>query len=229
MATTTPINGFSIPQLSDAPNIETAVNTFANAVDSRVIPRFATVAARGTAIPSPITGQLAHCADTTELYIYNGTLWVSARPRVKFKTADEGVSNSASPQDDDHLVFSVEINSEYVLAGELFISATNTGRDFLANWTVPASTVGWWALGGLDPAANNILGEAHFGGTTTITANRAIEANVNLDPVAGMVRAYFDTAGTAGNVQFRWSQNVAQTSTSTTVYKGSWMEIWKVG
>lgn len=80
MATSTPINGWSIPQLADVANIETAITSFASGVDSRVNPIFANNAARDSAIPSPTAGQ--ECFVTTDniKYVYRNSTWKMLSP-----------------------------------------------------------------------------------------------------------------------------------------------------
>jgi len=149
MATSTPINGFSIPQLSDTPNIETAVNTFANAIDARVMPIFSTTAARGTAIPSPTFGQCAAVSGTGEIYYYNGTAWVSLVPRCKKAGTNTIITDSTTLTNITNYNFSLEANSTYVIDGMLIVNSTGTtANDIKFGWTFPASTTANWSMQG---------------------------------------------------------------------------------
>lgn len=58
MSGTTTINGIPWPELTDAPNIETAVKPAVDHIDTRIIPRFVNTTARNAAIPAPIAGQV---------------------------------------------------------------------------------------------------------------------------------------------------------------------------
>lgn len=92
MSTVTAINGFQIPQLTDAANIETAIHPFANAVDARVLPVFANATARNSAITSPVAGQLSYRTDQDAIEAYNGTNWILVNPADVFTN---GASMSA--------------------------------------------------------------------------------------------------------------------------------------
>lgn len=74
MSDVTAINAIPWPELTDEPNIETAVKPLADHIDTRIVPRFATTTARNTAVPSPIEGQIAY-TNTHGLQLYKG-MWV---------------------------------------------------------------------------------------------------------------------------------------------------------
>lgn len=76
MSTVTPINGFTIPQLGDAPNIETAIHPLANALDGYVVSRHANVSARAAAIPSPAAGMVSYRTDSDDIEYYDGVEWL---------------------------------------------------------------------------------------------------------------------------------------------------------
>jgi len=119
MSTTSPINGFQMPTLSDTSDIEVAVQTPVLAIDSRVTSRFATTSARDTAITVPVAGMLSYVSGTEEMYLYNGSAWVSAIPRFKYKLSTQLVS-STSYVDVSNLTFSVESSSRYLLQYKIY-------------------------------------------------------------------------------------------------------------
>jgi hypothetical protein len=225
VATTTTINGFPKPELSDVPNIETAVGNFADAVDARVVPVFSTTGGRDTAISAPSFGQMAAVSGTGELYMYNGSVWVSARPRTIYKASNESVTSSTVAQNDNDFFVSVEANSKYWI--ELWISYTAaTSGDFHSFWTGPSGFAGTrW---------RNVL----ISGATGDSDNKT-----QIDTIAGVgattgglnaTTAYFNenvslsTSGTSGTLQFVWCQGTSS-GTATVVQAGSQMRIWKVG
>ena len=225
MTSTTTINGWTIPTLSDVPNIETAIHPLANAIDARVIPIFTTTGNRDSAITSPSFGQFAAVSGTGEIYNYNGSSWVSAVPRTKYKTSNETVTSSAVLQNDNDFFFSVEANSLYY--GELLINYTAGGGDFRSLWTFPASTTGIRYYNGLRS------------GSATVNDDRVqvavfTDTNQDVDGLGSATPAYYyeqitvDTAGTSGTLQFQWCQAVSN-ATSTVVRAGSVMRLWKVG
>lgn len=95
MARTTTINGFSVPQLSDPANIEIAVGTFADAIDTNVNARFANATARNTAIPSPIGGMVTYRSDQNALEMYDGTNWVLLNG-IELGIANAGAADSTT-------------------------------------------------------------------------------------------------------------------------------------
>lgn len=229
MSTTTAINGWTIPELSDVPNIETAIHPLANAIDARVIPIFTTTGARDSAITSPSFGQHAAVSGTGEVYWYNGSNWVSAVPRSFYKSANEQVVSSTTMQNDDTFTFSVEANALYFV--ELFIvmsSADATGNpDFKSQWTVPASTTGIRWRSGLTTGA-----------TADTTDKEQIDTiaggSSQLGVLPSSTRTFFverisvDTAGTSGTMTLQWAQNNSDTD-AVIVEAGSYMRVWKVG
>lgn len=227
MATATTINGFPKPELSDVPNIETAVGNFANAVDSRVIPVFSTTGARDTAIPSPSQGMHCEVTGTGEHYRYNGTVWVGATPRYIYKASNESVTSSTVVQSDNDFFFNVEANSLYVV--ELFLNIIgHSAGDFHSLWTVPSGTTGI--------RYRNVL----VSGAASDSDNKTqIDTIAGAGATAGLLgtgttRSYWnenvsvDTAGTGGTMQFQWAQGTSS-GTATVVQAGSYCKIYKVG
>lgn len=229
MSSTTPVNGWTIPTLSDVPNIETAIHPLANAIDLRVIPIFTTTGARDTAIPTPSFGRFAAVSGTGEIYVYNGSAWVSAVPRNLYKTANESVTSSTTMQDDNTFTFSVEANAFYFVEMHLVISCADATAtpDFKSQWTVPASTTGLRWRSGLTTGATADTGDKSQ--IDTIAGGSAA-----LGVLASSTKTFFierisvDTAGTSGTMTLQWAQN-ASDSDPTIVEAGSYCRIWKVG
>ena len=75
MATTSPLQAVPLPQSTDPDNVPADLAAAVNALESRGVMRFATVAARSAAIPSPIQGMTTWCNDIKRLDTYDGTAW----------------------------------------------------------------------------------------------------------------------------------------------------------
>lgn len=73
MALNTPNSSLPYPELTDIPNALTAFQNLALALDTKVVPKFATSVARDSAIPSPVEGQLCYRTDINGLQEYNGS------------------------------------------------------------------------------------------------------------------------------------------------------------
>lgn len=72
----TSINALPYPDPDDAPNGPSQIGALAAAVDTRLVPRFATATARNTAIPTPSNGQLAWTTGDKRLWGHDGSGWV---------------------------------------------------------------------------------------------------------------------------------------------------------
>lgn len=65
-----------------------------------------------------------------------------------FKAADETVTNSATVQNDDHLVLAVAANTDYWMECQVVYNAP-TANDMKLGWTVPAGATFEWSNNGL--------------------------------------------------------------------------------
>ena len=65
--------GFDLPDGAAIPDVPADLRTM---VDSGPIPRFATAAARDTALGTPPAGVMCWVTDTATLQVFNGTVWV---------------------------------------------------------------------------------------------------------------------------------------------------------
>jgi hypothetical protein len=82
---TTP-SGLYYPGLSDAPNGPSQMQQLAQSADTKVIPAFATAAARNAAITAPTDGQPTYRQDTNTIEVWNGAAWDPFRPGPTFQT-----------------------------------------------------------------------------------------------------------------------------------------------
>ncbi len=226
MPTTTQINGWSIPELADAPNIETATG-WAEDVDGRVNPIFSTVAARDTAIPAPTQGQEAYVTATAEKYIFNGTAWIGMMPRFAYKTANESVTSSTAFQNDDHLLFTVEASSIYIARFRIYYANGDAASDSKYTLSVPASTTFNASMQGAgvastDPAAATSMNVTYINSGGTLVAGVMSAASTLL------IEAFITVSATPGTVNFQWAQN-SSSGTALTLAAGSFLEVRKVG
>lgn len=238
MVASTPIAGLRYSQQTDVANAETGFYNLASDVDTQLLPRYATVAARTAAIPSPINGQASYITDTATggrtLAIYNGTSWISyfRSPLFAYKTADESVTSSAALQNDDHLTLSVEANAIYTMTLFIEYIAGTTG-DLQYAFTYPANASVTHGVAGLDITATGSSGAAavpNFSGpgrdTSTPTSAR------NLGGAGGSFAHAFmmgllEVGVTAGSLTLQWAQAVSD-GTATTLKQGSWMKLDRI-
>ncbi|MFD0657166.1 hypothetical protein [Thermocatellispora tengchongensis] len=150
---------------------------------------------------------------------------VFAQSAYAIKPGDESVTNSITPQNDDHLFLPVEANTVYWL--DAFIKADGAAAaEIQIGWTGPAGADLDWISDGLTTAA-----------TTGVDAvSRSLQGITNL-PNVGLIgsgsnvvipiRGVLTVAGTAGTLQFRWAQGVAN-ATATRVRGGSVMRLTRM-
>lgn len=143
-------------------------------------------------------------------------------PTTVFKAADETVNNSTTLQDDDDLLLAVGANE--VWAFELLLHATSNSSStgFKFDFAIPSGAAGFH-ITHADGNNAGVDGEPE----TFVVNNLATDVSVTTsttDPDFRviLIKGTIDTAGTAGNMQFRWAQNTA-TAEDTTVKAGSWL------
>jgi hypothetical protein len=85
MSTTTPIQSLPVPESTDTPNIPGNLMTLAQAIENKLVMRFASVTARNSAIPTPIDGMVAYVEDIGEMQVYEDAAW-----RTFFTAKDPG-------------------------------------------------------------------------------------------------------------------------------------------
>jgi hypothetical protein len=152
---------------------------------------------------------------------------------VVVKSADETVTNSASLQSDNHLLFTTTANAKYLVDIALFVSqdANAVGADFKFGFSMPASAT--WSGGGGLPDLTVGATAAGDGNWTGVAGSVSTPRLCGLDGNAGNVTqlvftVLVETAGTAGTVTLQWAQNTATAGVGTTVKARSWLRAERV-
>lgn len=142
-------------------------------------------------------------------------------PLFARKTTDEGRTSTVALANDADLVVPVQADSTYVFEATIFYDGATTG-DLKFDLTSPAGSTLKWAPVGLTGAATSGAGsiDVRVGVGTPGAAGAGTQTGLR---VRGLLR----TAGTAGNLQFRWAQVVSD-ATATTVYIDSFITAEKV-
>lgn len=138
------------------------------------------------------------------------------------KQADEAVSSNGTPQDDNELVLPVEANATYTLEMWVGYSSTSNTPDFRCDFTVPSGADLVRSVYGLVSSATATSGSVEYSLNPTAGTDdgrAAINGSVTVYIVGRLT-----TSGTAGNIQFRWSQNTSDAA-AVTVKAGSWMRL----
>lgn len=138
------------------------------------------------------------------------------------KSADESVTNSATLQNDNALLFAIGASEQW--AFEFFIIFTSdTTPDIKFTVTVPSGAAGDFVVSETPGAsADNptYRGGVSFGTSISIAVDAAAKRGVH---IFGVV----DNSTNAGDVTLQWAQRVSN-ATPATVYQYSWLRAVKV-
>jgi hypothetical protein len=147
-------------------------------------------------------------------------------PLYKQKLTSETVTNmnSTTYQNDDELFLPVEANTTYrMLAYLKFDAAANAGIKF--SWTGPTGATMTWSPYGADSSqvvgAGYNMRELAIGGDGNLSTS-GVGTTDTCRPGGLLI-----VSSTAGNLQLRWAQRVAQLS-NVRVSDRSWLKLEKV-
>lgn len=228
MATTTDINAIPMPELSDIANIETAVQPSIEAIDLLLTSRFNSVSERNSTITSPQFGMISIVETTGEVYMYDGTNWVSLRPRFFHHTVTQG-NGSDSYIDVNDFSVPVEANSKYLFTGSIVVStdSVTVDADIKFQWTYPAGVSGDWILYNASPGQDGPTYSEDIR-----ISNREWTSEIGAAATYTVYYRYaleglLITSATAGNMQMQFAQNVNRLGASY-VMQESYLRVEKV-
>jgi len=199
MPSTSP-DGFPYPTLASGADVPLDVKALADAVQAKVITMDAAL--------------LALAADE------------ALRVRTAVKTTDHTSNNSTAPVNDPHLALSVAANTTYAFESCLFYSAA-TAADVKFSLTGPAGAIGRTSDWGGGISAVNPFDAVVWGALATLTLDWAYGGTGVGAINAGRAVGTIITAGTAGTLQLRFSQFVANASDAK-LYAASWIRLTRV-
>lgn len=140
------------------------------------------------------------------------------------KSADEQVTSNTTVQDDDHLVIALEANSVYAIDSFLMFDSDATA-DIKFTFAGPSGSTIAFTSDGISAGNSNNIGsikmDVNTAGVEAVLGG-FIGTKTCIRPAGVIV-----TAGTAGNIVFRWAQN-ATSGTPTTIYANSWLRAQKI-
>ncbi len=128
------------------------------------------------------------------------------------KTANTVISSDDTLNDDPHLLLPMLASEIYVFQLHALIVQASGTPEFLYDFAVPASATGW---------------KYNHGGTieTDLTTDVALAHTADTHRLS--INGYVANSTNAGNLQWRWSQQVS-TAADTTVLAGSHLIAWRV-
>jgi len=130
------------------------------------------------------------------------------------KKVDETVTNSTTLQDDDELFVPLNANKTYGFFLLLFINSA-AAADYKGNFSIPAGASGTRSV-----SAPSIVPSATVGITAEFTP--ATDGQIQCIMIHGRVI----TAGTAGNLQYRFAQDTSNAGTTRDL-QGSHLVVWQ--
>ena len=137
-------------------------------------------------------------------------------PIVVVKSADESVGSSTTLQNDDELLAALASSTRYAFR-LMFFMDSNTTAGFKHDFAVPTGATGTVTtnLRPTTPTANTVRDiEADQTYTVSNTTERFL-----------IIHGHVTTDTTAGNLQFRWAQNVSDAAAAR-VTEGSSLIVW---
>lgn len=136
------VSGLPLPENSDILNAQVAFGDYALGADTRLIPRFATEAARDTAFASgAVAGQMCVVTNSgtfAELMMYDGSVWVNISPGIEKTQTTIMTTTSSTGQNLTGLSFSGRANYIYEYELHIYTSCASTGAGIILDWTIPA-------------------------------------------------------------------------------------------
>lgn len=161
------------------------------------------------------TSEVAGTSQDPKLVIVH----VGPDPIIKVrKAATESVVNSASLQDDDHLVVFLQANKTYIITGVFFASSTSATPDIKVAFDIPAGAtmdIGVSAASDSFRHAQFLESDNMASSEIPITANTPLVISVD-----GTIKA----GATEGYVILRWAQS-SSNSNSVSVLEGSYLKV----
>lgn len=140
-----------------------------------------------------------------------------------YKPSDEVVTNSATLQLDDNLVFDIDANQTWGFQFLLMYTGTNTTQDGVFGVAIPGSTTMDWAVMGFN-TTDSYRADGQTGATSASSTGLGTATSMRMAILQGTVT----TGGTAGTVNLQYAQASAAASTNLTVKRGSNMFAWRV-
>jgi len=132
---------------------------------------------------------------------------------IKRKTADESVTSSTTLQDDDHLVFPIGANEEWVANFNIDVSAYAVPGGFKIAITTPGGAT-QDIFGSFNAASGvSVVGRTTASGTVLLTVETSGSGVIRL-------HVWVLNGATTGNVTLQWAQ-VTSSGTPSTFAKGS--------
>jgi len=228
MSGTTAINALRYATLGDAANANTLSQNLASDLDTRLIPRFASQAARDAAITSPTNGMFAYTTDTSDMWLYSGSKWKWAYPKMLIHTSSTSVTSSTALVDAAGLTVAVNANSTYSFDC-VFFTLAGTAGDVKITHVFPSSdyNIGQMCLQSAATTVTDTITATSTRGSAT-TAGPAIQIPGAGTDLMGQVYGYLGVGGAGGTFKVQYAQWTSS-GTASWLLNGSYMRVTQTG
>jgi hypothetical protein len=159
-----------------------------------------------------------------KVYDNDGAKWVPVWPDIKYKSADETVTNSTTYQDDDHITgWDIVANGKYLLEGELIVNIAAGGTDvkvqISTSQTISTRSKVIHEKDG--QTATDIILSAE---SSAVTSHELGTLSGGNDTWIYRFWATIVVGATSGTLKLQWAQATAN-AVGTTLKKYSWVKL----
>ena len=145
------------------------------------------------------------------------------------KTANEIVNNSATLQNDDHLLLAIAANEIWFIDVRLLLNAASVNADWKFGWSVPTNCTLYWGFIGHDltswPWRETALADSP---PLLRIATDTVNCGARIGIHGVMLNAVAINSANAGNINLQWSQSTA-TAEDNTILANSFLIAHKIG
>jgi hypothetical protein len=229
MPVNSPNQGIPEQQGADAANLPLAQVAWDGVMENRLVQRYASIADRTARNAAPNEGELSHLADVDRYEGYNGASWISLYKRSLWalirKTADQFVISTTTLTNDTEFLVALPTAGIFQWRHLVFADGAATS-DIRFAYTMPAgATMRWGGIGPSTAVAAGV-GTSSFltqtgSGSSLLFGTSAVNTIETF-----MLEGEITMGGTAGNLQFQFTQD-SSVASNTTIRARSRLEIWQ--
>lgn len=232
MPTNTTDQAIPLPIDADAADNPLAFLNFVAAVEQRLVRLYTNEADRTAKMLTVAENEISGLASENRLDVYSGANHISLHTRGFFAyprmAADQTLTPSSTAlQNVTSLVIALPAAGTFDFESFIIYSAT-TGADFKFAYTWPAgAAVLWSGLGvvtGGTGAGDGTFSIVNVSDAVIATGGNGLGIG---NGVTVRISGTYVAGGTAGNLQFRAAQSVAEAS-NTVIHAPSWLRAWRV-
>jgi len=234
MSALSPISRIPLPTDDDILDYNGICGNFANFMDTVLVPRYSSTAARDAAHASGSTvGEIIAIAEPSgavKLQTYTVAGWATVEDiETAYKQTSTARSSTSTPAPDPDLKFTLVPNSTYIIKGRVSYHVTSPTPDVKFRWGVTGSgltCIARCVIGGHDGVATG--GEPGFQFFGTSMATDVEVGLIDNSRKHFEVMLYVTTGSSSVLIEYSWAQRSSNAAVLT-LLEGSFMEANRVG